>query len=190
MGSGTHSPRCPLFPKRVKPSSQSVWKSRKRSWTPTQCCFSIRTTASYPQRHLFRLPRPRPYSCALLDWQGRGNLYGDHLLAWCVGSKRIPPHGPQSLADWKQFWKSSETGSLQGRVRYQGGDLLSRVAATPETITPEDFRLRPDSAGYRAGKDGKDLGADVDLVGPGPAYERWKKTPEYQQWLKDTKQVK
>jgi hypothetical protein len=29
----------------------------------------------------------------------------------------------------------------------------------------------------------------VDLVGPGPAYERWKKTPEYQQWLKDTKQV-
>jgi hypothetical protein len=47
--------------------------------------------------------------------------------------------------------------------------------------------LRPDSAGYRAGKD---LGADVDLVGPGPAYERWKKTPDYQQWLKDTKQVK
>jgi hypothetical protein len=47
-----------------------------------------------------------------------------------------------------------------------------------------------DSPGYRAGKDGKDLGADVDLVGPGPAYERWKKTPAYQQWLKDTAQVK
>ena len=62
-------------------------------------------------------------------------------------------------------------------------------ATAPEKLTPEDFRLRPDSAGYRAGKDGKDLGADVDLVGPGPAYERWKKTPEYQQWLKDTKQV-
>ena len=29
----------------------------------------------------------------------------------------------------------------------------------------------------------------MDLVGPGPAYERWKKTPEYQQWLKDTEQV-
>jgi len=24
----------------------------------------------------------------------------------------------------------------------------------------------------------------VDLVGPGPAYERWKKTPEYQEWRK------
>jgi hypothetical protein len=44
--------------------------------------------------------------------------------------------------------------------------------------------------GYRAGKDGKDLGADVDLVGPGAAYKRWKKTPEYQQWLRDTGQVK
>src|SRR5262249_48046979 len=43
---------------------------------------------------------------------------------------------------------------------------------------------------YRAGKDGKDLGADVDLVGPGAAYERWKKRPEYQQWLKDTGQLR
>jgi hypothetical protein len=58
------------------------------------------------------------------------------------------------------------------------------MEATPERITPADFRLRADSAGYRAGKDGKDLGADVDLVGPGTAYERWKTTPEYQQWLK------
>jgi hypothetical protein len=40
---------------------------------------------------------------------------------------------------------------------------------------------RPDSAGYRAGKDGKDgkdLGADVDL------------TPEYEVWLEDTGQKK
>ena len=59
-----------------------------------------------------------------------------------------------------------------------------------EEITPEDFRLRSNSAGHRAGPGGKDLGADVDLVGPGPAYERWKKTPEYQRWLKDTKQAK
>ena len=79
---------------------------------------------------------------------------------------------------------------MEGRLRYQGGALLERLRDTPEKVTPDDFRLRADSAGYRAGKDGKDLGADVDLVGPGPAYERWKKTPEYQQWLKDTGQGK
>jgi hypothetical protein len=65
-----------------------------------------------------------------------------------------------------------------------------RALTAPEKLSAEDFRLRSDSAGYKAGKGGKDLGADVDLVGPGPAYERWKWTPEYQQWLKDTGQVK
>ena len=78
---------------------------------------------------------------------------------------------------------------MQGRVLLRGNPK-EMLTTNPEAITPDDFRLRPDSAGYRAGKDKKDLGADVDLVGPGPAYERWKKTPEYQQWLKDTKQVR
>src|SRR5262249_22236447 len=65
-----------------------------------------------------------------------------------------------------------------------------QVFVSPESITADDFRLRPDSPGYQAGKDKKDLGADVDLVGPGAAYERWKKTPEYRQWLKETGQLK
>lgn len=130
----------------------------------------------------------------LFAWRGQRNLYptGINLFACDAG-----PHTPlqpsrdfKSLAVWKEFWGSSEAGSLQGRPRFQGGDLRAKSALTPELITPDDFRLRPDSAGYRAGKDGKDLGADVDQVGPGPAYERWKKTPAYQQWLKDTKQAK
>jgi hypothetical protein len=125
----------------------------------------------------------------MLDWQGRSNVYGDNLLEWCVAGKLTPARGPKSLAEWKDFWKSSETDSLQGRARFKGGDLLARVATAPEKITPEDFRLRPDSPGHRAAKDGKDLGADVDLVGPGSAYERWKRTPEYQQWLTQTGQA-
>ena len=75
-------------------------------------------------------------------------------------------------------------------MHYHGGNLASKLEMAPQKITPEDFRLRPDSAGYRAGADGKDLGADVDLVGPGPAYERWKRTPEYQSWLKETGAIK
>jgi hypothetical protein len=99
-------------------------------------------------------------------------------------------HGPQDLRGWKEFWKSAETGSLEGQVRFQGGDLADNFAKSSEKVTAEDFHLAKGSAGYRAGKGGKDLGADVDLVGPGPAYERWKKTPEYQKWLKDTGQKK
>jgi hypothetical protein len=128
----------------------------------------------------------------LLEWRGERNLFGDGSTSvkWFVDLKQQPPRGPKSLEDWKQFWGAAEADSLEGRPRFQGGNLASATGAALDQLTPDDFRLRPDSAGYRAGKDGKDLGADMDLVGPGEPYERWKQTPEYQQWLKDTGQVK
>jgi len=129
----------------------------------------------------------------VLAWNGRENVYraGRHFsLGWSYHDEARPSHGPMDLEGWKQFWNSPETGSVEDRVRYQGGDLLARLADGTEKLTPEDFRLRADSAGYRAGPDGKDLGAHVDLVGPGPAYERWKKTPEYERWLVETAQKK
>jgi serine/threonine protein kinase len=128
----------------------------------------------------------------LLDWREERNLYapGTTTVTWEVNYNYVEPHGPKNMAEWNRFWRQADTGSVEGRVRYQGGNLIARAAVAPEKLTPEDFRLRPDSAGYRAGKDRKDLGADVDLVGPGKAYERWKKTPEYEQWLKETGQGK
>src|SRR5262249_14887522 len=118
----------------------------------------------------------------LLEWRGERNVFpaGNVSVGWWVNFKPQPPRGPKSLEEWKKLGGPKEADSREGRLRFQGGNLLSRSDAELDQLTPEDFRLRPDSAGYRAGKDGKDLGADVDLVGPGPAYERWKKTPEYQ----------
>jgi hypothetical protein len=123
----------------------------------------------------------------LVDWQEQHNLYSTNtpFVTWFTNWGQTENHGPKSLAEWNQFWGQADSKSLEGQVHYQGGNLLSHEALV-EQLTPEDFRLRPDSAGYRGGKDGKDLGADVDLVGPGPAYERWKKTPAYQEWLKET----
>jgi len=132
----------------------------------------------------------------LLKWSGGQNVYrvqggpADRLLKTGMGSVLDPPHGPTDLAAWREFWRTPETGSLEGRVRYKGGNLVAKLEKTPHQLTPKDFRLRPDSAGYRAGPGGKDLGADVDLVGPGPAYEDWKKTPEYKEWLKESGQEK
>lgn len=132
----------------------------------------------------------------MVGWQDHGNLYsspeGSELLKLWLEKK--PNERPSvrltapvtTLADWKGFWGLEKLDSTRGQAKYLGGNLATKAKLTPELLTPNDFRLRPDSAGYKAGKDGKDLGADVDLVGPGPAYERWKKTPEYQQWLKDT----
>jgi hypothetical protein len=120
----------------------------------------------------------------LAAWNGRQNLFAGTrpLLALGHGQQQHPGKSAQDLPGWRQFWKTAEAGSLTGTVRYQGGDLLAKVDAAIAQVTSYDFRLRPDSAGYRAGPDGKDLGADVQLVGPGRAYERWKQSPAYQQW--------
>jgi hypothetical protein len=118
----------------------------------------------------------------LLAWHEEGNLYGaDH---------RFVPNQPLQLGEWNRLWGLPETGRRPGEFRFQGGNLYDRWEAGPDRLTAADFRLREGSAGYKARKDGKNLGADVDLVGPGAAYERWKTTPEYQQWLKDSGQSK
>lgn len=126
----------------------------------------------------------------LIEWRGEWNLFaaGSNSVHWYVNFMAQPPRGPKGLDEWKKFSGSREADSRDGRARFHGGSLLAR--AKLEQLTPDDFRLRPDSAGYRDGPGGKDLGADVDLVGPGEAYERWKKTPDYRQWLKDTNPVK
>jgi hypothetical protein len=128
-------------------------------------------------------------------WQDDRNLYPQRrlrygLLGMSADAKPLETTWERDLAGWQQFWGSPGAEALSGHVRYEGGDLFSKAASNPEQLTAADFRLRPDSAGYRAGPDGKDLGADVDLVGPGAPYEMWKTTPEYQQWLKETGQVK
>jgi hypothetical protein len=128
----------------------------------------------------------------LLAWHDRGNVYreGSASVDWWFEwvKHTLLPRAGRSPADWKKFWNAPGAELTEGTIRYQGGDLLTKLAADPEKLTPEDFRLRPDSAGYQAGKDKKDIGADVDLVGPGAAYERWKKTRGYQDWLKETGQ--
>jgi serine/threonine protein kinase/tetratricopeptide (TPR) repeat protein len=131
----------------------------------------------------------------MVSWQGEQNVYavGSDFLRLLRASPwaNLPPAKlPPGLLGWQQLWGSDETDSLQGQVQFPSGDPLTRLQMMPEKVTPEDFRLRSKSAGYRAGSDGKDLGAEIDFVGPGPAYERWKQTPAYQQWLKETGQMK
>jgi serine/threonine protein kinase/tetratricopeptide (TPR) repeat protein len=148
---------------------------------------------------VFQPPHPQQLSAAeagsallrlMLEWREVSNLYRSRngFLRTVTETGETPIWG-EDLEDWNRFWELTDTGSTEGLIRYQGGDLHARSRANPEQLTPEDFRLRPDSAGYRAGLDGKDLGADVDLVGPGEAYERWKQTPEYQEWQQQTREL-
>jgi hypothetical protein len=135
---------------------------------------------------------PAPFEQSVLSewvaWQGQRNVYAASvaLAGWYLASTGFlePEKSVKTLADWRDFWSTAESQSVEGPVRFMGADLLRKLNSEPGRLTPSDFRLRPDSAGFRAGADGKDLGADIDLVGPGEAYERWKQTPEYAEWRK------
>jgi len=125
----------------------------------------------------------------LVAWRAERNLYHPSNGFLSHSSvEELPQPSPRikSLEDWRRLWGSPDSAAVQGRPSYQGGNLFARSSHAPEKLSSSDFRLSPDRIGYRAGKEARDLGADVDLVGPGKAYERWKKSPEYAQWLKDT----
>jgi hypothetical protein len=127
-----------------------------------------------------------------LHWRGERNAYAFFprgVLIHAANNLDLDPIQTKGLKEWQQFWGPDERDGVEGNIKFQGGELFTR-AKSDEQLTPDDFRLLPDSPGYRAGPDGKDLGTDVDLVGPGAAYERWKKTPEYREWLKETGQMK
>src|SRR4029077_16011655 len=94
-----------------------------------------------------------------------------------------PYHSLFSLAEWNKFWKIAKPTSQVGIPVYQGGDIFAK---TPDQLTPADFRLAKDTPGQGVLPGGKDIGADVDKVGPGKPYEDWKKTPDYQAWRKQT----
>lgn len=170
---------------------------------PTTPPFRVEATANIfdvPTGVLRGLVKPQhafPTADAFLkrvvSWRERGNLYPDQgefleMRSYVPGPPKPNLTAPHNLAAWQQYWGLEETGSLQGNIRYQGGNLPARLVKNPESLTPEHFRLTPGSAGKGAGPGHRDLGAEVDLVGPGPAYERWKKTPAYQQWRKKTGQ--
>ena len=120
----------------------------------------------------------------LLRWDMTANLYPPEpdLMALHVGGLYSVERWGDDTADWKTFWQLEETGLTEGTIRFQGGDLIARSKANAMDLTLDDFRLRADSAGYQAGPGGEDLGANIDFVGPGAAYERWKQTGEYTEW--------
>src|SRR5262249_9042270 len=122
-----------------------------------------------------------------LAWTESKNLYAGVLLRFRAHDGKFADR-ITDLKDWQVYWGLTDTGSQLGRLRFQGGNVKARKLSAPDRLTAEDFRLHKDSDGKGAGEGGRDLGADVDQVGPGKAYEAWKKTAAYDTWLAATGQ--
>jgi WD40 repeat protein len=121
----------------------------------------------------------------LYDWKEERNAYANGT-AFLVGRDDGKPSAVGSdiktLKDWSRWWGVPESSSVQGDIRFVGP---SPTEQDLDRMSPDQLRLAPGSVGKNADPSGRDLGADVDALGPGPAYEAWKKTADYQQWLKD-----
>jgi len=118
-------------------------------------------------------------------WSEEDNLYSVrprfcafYTILGEVG-KVMPPLFAK-LKDWQQFWSTGKAKSIEGNPIFQGGDLLAQLRDGSQQLQPADFRLADGSPGKGAGSGGKDVGADVDKVGPGKPYEDWKKTERLQ----------
>jgi hypothetical protein len=133
-----------------------------------------------------RLENVEPALLERVSLRERSNLYNSRSLSLTQNEMTKS----MRVEDWEKIWGLKDTKSLLGNVRGLLPYEPQRQYPLDELYNATNFRLADGSPGKGAGEGGRDLGADVDMVGPGPAYERWKKTPAYLQWLKDTGQVK
>jgi Protein kinase domain len=120
----------------------------------------------------------------VLTWKGERNLFKGgfeigrfaHKFNPVVGGKPV-----KTLEDWQQFWgPGAEKDSSLGAIQFHGGEAKK---LGPEALVGE-YALKAGSPGSSTHPGDKDLGADMDFIGPGAPYERWKKTPGYQEWLR------
>ena len=120
-------------------------------------------------------------------WSESKNLYTNPVLNFVKAGGKPSKDYFESLDEWQTYWRVQDTNSIHSkRLRSQGGKDWARKATTPESLTAADFRLHPTSDGKGDGENGRDLGADVDKVGPGKAYVEWLKSPAFKQWLAAT----
>ena len=112
----------------------------------------------------------------VLAWRDDLNLYttgGSNVTTYLPEPLVV---GPQNLADWNRFWVLPAGMPSKGESRYQGGNLLTRLRTSPEKLTPDDFRLRPDTPAIRQARMAK-IWVPTWTCRPRAAYERWRKRP-------------
>ena len=86
----------------------------------------------------------------------------------------------ETKSDWAEYWGIAETES---QVLPLDLPLEARADDDPYQLTPLDFQLADQTPN---GENRQDFGIDVRFVGPGPAYDSWKKTVAYCSWQSRT----
>ena len=123
----------------------------------------------------------------VMAWKDERNAYTSvkHMLA---AGNHMPLHGSIDFSDlktWISFWGAKNSRSMQGKLLFPAGTVHDVNQMDRHALKASDFRLAEGSVGRGAGEGGRDLGVDVDQVGPA-AYQRWRESAAYGDWLKQT----
>jgi hypothetical protein len=111
--------------------------------------------------------------------------------AWVTGplllvSQEPSKAGPTTLKNPFRVHASANLVYVEPAfLRAPAGKQVIDISDT-EQLRRGIVRIDPGMPGKSAGPGGTDLGADLDLVGPGEPYQRWTKTAEYHEWRKKT----
>ena len=69
-----------------------------------------------------------------LSWKGDRNQFspGSAFTNWAYPG--TSGYGIKDLTEWNRFWKQENSGCGSGKVRYRGGDVLSRADLSPGAV--------------------------------------------------------
>jgi hypothetical protein len=178
-----------LFPKR-SPDSKQLPAARVLDLQADACLFAATLAVVQLEWTGGEQPTARESEDLLrraVGFTDRGSFYPDglsSLLGFSLGWKKLPGGRDfRMLESLFGFWgqrPSAET--LLGRIAFQGTNIPARLGKDVTGVAAADFRLEPSSPGRGSARDGSDYGADVDLLGPGPPLERWRRTDEHGRW--------
>ena len=176
-------PRNALKPLRVnKPLRIETTTSALR------CSDAIITLAMSGELPINRQPLRNSILTRMLKWNEYHNLYDSRGLF--VSLRQLgkndsgpAPWSPQNLDDWNHFWNLNNTGSQHRPIEFEQPNLMRTIAGMTQPIPASYFRLRFDNSSRRPTSVVKPFGARLNHVGPGSAYDLWKQTPNYRNWI-------
>jgi len=118
-----------------------------------------------------------------IAWRDRSTLFGQpqNYLSWHPASERPdwPPWQPRQLFTWIRFWGLNQNPPpISEPIRYVSG-RQTQIDFPPPAGVSDRFQIENRIQG---GQTELKPGINPLIVGPGPAFDRWRQTPAWQEW--------
>jgi len=121
-----------------------------------------------------------------VQWKESHNLFNVPLAFSGPGSGTNTP-SLTDLTAWNQYWDQTNTGSAHLRHR-RGRPFLASRAETLTASAAQQASWLGEQIAAAGGDRAIAYGAALERVGPGQAYDTWRRSPEYQQWQERIRQ--